>query len=204
MIAPPQVAFLVLLLGLLLAGCGGATATPRPVDTLLAPSETPSSLPPSGTQTPPAATLTLPAMPTPTAPTSSPTFTPASSVIPTTPAHTLTPNLPQAGLWHGGGDNLLLDFFIRIEAGKAFLIDIGILWEGRGECELNARYDVLIPVDENGFTMNYNTGDVAFELKGMPISSEVIQGVFTLNYRGCGDHQVNWRAVPKSGIGQRP
>jgi hypothetical protein len=108
------------------------------------------------------------------------------------------------GLWHGGGTSLLLDFYVNLRDGKAFITDVGILWGGRDECEVNARYDVLIPVDENGFTMNYNIGDISFQLTGTIESTEIIQGVFDLNYKGCGSHRITWRAVPKSGISQRP
>lgn len=201
-----SVACLVLVFGALLAGCSGSSTTPQIVDTVAAPSASPTSLPPSVTP--------LPSTPIPTETQSppSPTSPPPTDVLPptafpTTPVSSPLPtvgNLPLEGLWHGGGDNLLLDFFIRLQDGDAFLTDVGILWEGRDECELNARYDVQVPVDENGFTMNYNIGDVSFELSGTLESTEVFQGVFDLNLKGCGTHRITWRAVPKSGISQRP
>jgi hypothetical protein len=99
---------------------------------------------------------------------------------------------------------LLLDFFVRLMDGQAYIFDVGILWEGRDECELNARYDVLLPLNENGFTMTYSQSDITFELHGTVVSPVVIEGLLDLRYRGCGNHQIKWRAVPKSGLVQRP
>jgi hypothetical protein len=99
---------------------------------------------------------------------------------------------------------LLLDFFIRLMDGQAYIFDVGILWEGRDECELNARYDVLLPLDGNGFIMTYSQSDITFELHGSVVSPVVIEGLFDLRYRGCGSHQIEWRAVPKSGLVPRP
>jgi hypothetical protein len=113
------------------------------------------------------------------------------------PAPTLV-ELPLVGLWHGGGTNLLVDFYINAGDGKAFVSDVGILWQGRDECEVNARYQVQLPLDENGFTMSYDKDDIAFELYTTDVSPELILGVFDLRYRGCGEHTITWRAVPKT------
>jgi hypothetical protein len=130
-----------------------------------------------------------------------PTAAPATPVG--SPVPTLA-DLPLGGLWHGGGTDLLVDFFINDENGKAFVTDLGVLWQGRGECELNARYQVEVPLDENGFTISYNKDDVAFEFYTTEISPELIRGSFDLRYRGCGEHTIIWQAVPKTGISQRP
>lgn len=204
--ASSQVACLVLVFGVLLAGCTGTSTTPQIVDTVAVPSITSTSLPP--TSPPPSATpIPTETLPPPSSTSPPPTDIPLPTAVPATPTSSPIPtlgNLPLEGLWHGGGTNLLLDFFVSMSDGKAFISDVGILWVGRDECELNARYDVLVPVDENGFTMNYNIDDIAFELSGTLSSNEVIQGVLDLNYQGCGDHRITWRAVPKSGISQRP
>jgi hypothetical protein len=202
-----QVVCLVLVFGVLLAGCSGTSTTPQTVDTVTVPTATPTFLPPSATPLPSATPIPTETVPPPTPTLPPPTETPQPTAAPATPVSSLIPtlgNLPLEGLWHGGGTKLLLDFFVSISDGKAVLTNVGILWEGREECELNARYNVTVPIDENAFTMKYNVDEVAFQLSGTFASNEVVQGVLALNYQGCGDHRINWRAVPKSGISQRP
>lgn len=201
-----RVACLVMIVAIFLAGCR-SSATPAPVvNTVVASPATATALPAPATQPPP----TLP-LPSPTAapvlPTQPPTAAPPATVAPATPPGSPVPTLegPQLeGLWHGGGNNLLLDFFIALRQGVASLIDVGILWSGPGECELDARYTVEVPVDENGFSMTYNKDDVYFVLATTDVSPELILGTFYLRYKGCGEHRIAWRAVLKTGMGQRP
>lgn len=202
-----RVACLVLIVAVVLAGCGPA-ATPAPaMKTEIAPPVvvtfmlTDEVLPP--TMTPMPTQTLLPPSPTqpPAADTPIPTAAPATPAI--SPVPTLA-ELPLGGLWHGGGTDLLVDFFINTGNGDAFVSDVGILWQGHVECELNARYQVELPLDENGFKMSYNKDDIAFEFYTTQVSPELILGLFELRYKGCGEHTVTWRAVPKTGISQRP
>lgn len=201
-----RVACLVLIIAVFLAGCRPA-ATPAPrVDTPAAPPASATPLPPSATQPP----ATLPA-PSPTAlppsPTQPPTAAPLPSATSETPASSPVPTLENpfpGGLWHGGGDALLLDFFISLGDNAASVTNVGILWSGSGECELDARYTVDLPVGESGFSMTYNKDDIYFVLTATDISPELILGTFHLRYQGCGEHRITWRAVPKTGMSQRP
>ena len=111
-------------------------------------------------------------------------------------------NLPMAGVWTGGGTNLLVDFEVQIVAGQATVSNVGILWEGRGECELNARLDVSVPVDESGFVLNYIADDFSVVMNGALASSALFTGVLNIKLDDCGDHQVNWQAMPKPSAGQ--
>lgn len=198
-------ACLVLILAVLLAGCAGEATTP-PADTVVAPSATIAPPQPSATQPPPTA-LAPTQTPLPPAPTQPPADTPLPTAAPATPVSSPVPTLPDLqleGLWHGGGDDFLVDFFISGGADSALVSDVGILWHGQGECELNARYDVQLPLDENGFSMTYNKDDIYFFFSATEISPGLILGVFNLRYKGCGEHKINWRAVPKTGMSQRP
>jgi hypothetical protein len=162
---------------------------------------------PTDTPLPPAPTATLPSA------------TEAGSPVPT------QTNLPVAGIWTGGGTKLLISFNIQSGNDEATLSDIGILWEGHGECklilpdsdvilpcergifvpcELNIHLNVIVPVNENGFKMDYETDDFSVSLLGTIASSTRIIGVLKLKVEGCGSHQVSWRAVPKAGTGSAP
>lgn len=191
-----RVACLVLVYAVLFVGCGPAAATPPATDTAAPSAVTATAVPPSPTQPlttlPPPTQTPLPTPPAQQLPTDTPppTFTPVAPI--SSPVPTL-PGLPLNGRWHGGGTNLLVDFLI--EAGM--ISDVGILWQGRDECEVNARYQVQLPLDENGFKMSYNKDDIAFVFYTTEISPELILGVFDLRYRGCGEHTITWRAVPK-------
>jgi len=142
--------------------------------------------------------------------------TPVSSPVPT------LANLPVEGVWTGGGTNLLLSFNIQNRDGEATLSDVGILWEGEGgyiiptavdgdeiepyyiDCEVNTHLEVLVPVDENGFEMNYHTDEFSLVLSGIPTSNTVIEGILNLKVEDCGSHQVSWRAVPKASPSSSP
>jgi len=198
-----QVACLTLIVAVLLVGCGGTAATPEVVDTIVVPPESPTSLPPSATQPPPSPTMQPPtetqSPPTPTLP--PPTDTPPSAAATDTPASSPTPpqtNLPMEGVWTGGGTNLLVDFEVQNSANQVTVSNVGILWEGRGDCELNVRLDVSVPVDESGFVLSYIADEFSVVMNGTLASNTLFTGVINVKVDGCGDHKVNWQAVSKA------
>jgi len=201
-----QVACLTLIVAVLLVGCGGTAATPEMVDTIVPP-ESPTSPPPSATQPLPSPTTQPPtetqSPPTPTLP--PPTNTSLPTTAPETPTSSPVPpqaNLPMEGVWTGGGTNLLVDFEVQTSAGQATVSNVGILWEGRDECELNARLNVNTPVDEKGFILNYYADEFSVVMNGTLATSSLFTGVINIKVDECGDHKVDWQAVPKTGAGQ--
>ena len=210
----PQAARLTLatILVISLAGCGGAATTPAAVDTVSVPTAapeqaTPTSAPPTlppPTSPPPSATPLPPTVPAPTQmPPPEPTLPPPVATEASTPVPTLS-NLPVDGVWTGGGTKLLIDFVIQTSDGATTLSNVGIVWQGRNECDLNGRFDLSVPLNENGFVMNYNGDEVSFILSGTPSSSTVIEGVLNLKVEDCGSHRVPWRAIPKAGSSSAP
>lgn len=207
MINYPRVVCLTLLVTALLVGCGGTPATPAVVDTMVSPSEPPTSPPPSATPAPPTPTSQPPTetQPPPTSTLAPPIEQPTATVVPDTPASSpVTPQaeLPVEGVWTGGGTDLLLDFEIHSSSGQANLSHVGIVWVGRGECELNVRLDVSVPVNEGSFVMNYHTDEFSVVMKGSQETSSLMTGTVEIQVEGCGDHEINWRAMPKPGASQ--
>jgi hypothetical protein len=199
-----RVTCLVSVIGVLLAGCADVTSTAQTVETVAVPSATVISPPPSATQPLPSPTTQPPTetqtLPSPTLP--QPTDTIPPTAVPATPVSSPIPAsaiLPVEGVWGGGGTNLLLDFDVQISDGQATISNFGILWMGRRECELNVRLDVLVPLDESGFEMNYQADEFSVAMLGAPTSNSVITGVVNIKVEDCGSHQVNWRAVHKVG-----
>jgi hypothetical protein len=202
-----RVACLALIIAVLLAGCGGTAATPEIVDTVAVPPASPTSPSPSATMPPPSPTAPPPTKtqspPTPTLP--PPTETPPPAAAPETPVSSPAPtqaNLPIVGVWTGGGSNLLLDFEVQNSAGQATISNVGILWEGRDECELNVRLDVSVPVEDSGFELTYQADEFSLVMTGVPASSTRFLGVLNFRIDNCGDHELNWQAVPKPGASQ--
>ena len=106
------------------------------------------------------------------------------------------------GVWTGGGTDLLVDFEVHNSDGQATVSHVGILWVGRGECELNARLDVNVSIDENSFVMNYLGDEFSVVMNGIFKSSSLVTGVMNIKIEDCGDHDINWQAVPKTSISQ--
>lgn len=207
-----QVAYLTLallapILVISLASCGGTTATPAIVDTVSVPSATPILATPTSvapTMPLPSATPVPPTIPAPTqTPPPTPTLPPPTAAETSTTAPT-PGNLPVDGVWTGGGTKLLIDFMIQTSNGETTLSNVGIVWQGRNECDLNGRFNLSVPLNEDGFVMNYTSDEVTFILSGTPVSSTVIEGNLNLKVEDCGSHQVPWRAVPKAGAGSAP
>ena len=201
-----QVACLTLIVAVFLVGCGGTAATPAVVDTVVIPPESPTSPPPNATQPlpspttqPPTETLAFPSLTPPPTDTTLPTTAPATPV--TAPVSTQA-NLPVEGVWTGGGTDLLVDFEVHLNDGQANVANFGILWVGRGECELNVRLEVSVPIDESGFSMNYTGDDFSVVMNGALKTSSLITGVMNIQVEDCGNHQVNWQAVPKTSVSQ--
>lgn len=220
-----QVACLVSILVVLLAGCSPAASTP-PADTPAVPPATTAAPLLSATQplpTVPAPTQTpLPPSPTLPLPVDTPLSTALPTVAPATPVSSPVPpagDLPMAGMWTGGGTDLLVSFYIQSGGAEATLSNVGILWDGgyrfyevdTGDdepekvyylCEVNTQLDVLVPLDENGFELEYHGDEFSVIMRGTHVSSTVIDGVLILKVDRCGNHQVSWRAVPKMGASQ--
>jgi hypothetical protein len=205
-VARLTLAILALIFVFSLAGCGGA-ATTLAVDTVSVPTAppvqpTPTSAPPTlppPTSAPPSATPLPPTLPAPTA-----TLPPASTEPPPTETQTNAPappqsNLPVDGVWTGGGTRLLIDFVIQTGSGGTTLSDVGIVWQGHDECDLNGRFNLSAPFNENGFVINYNSDELTFILSGTPVSTTVIEGVLNFKVENCGSQQISWRAIPKAG-----
>jgi hypothetical protein len=200
-------ACLALIIAVFLVGCGGATATSETVDTVAVPSASPASPSPSATA-PPASPTTQP--PTVTQSPPKPTFTPptdtppppaASETLVSSPVPTQA-NLPVEGVWAGGGSNLLLNFEVQTSASQATISNVGILWEGRDECELNVRLKVSVLVEASGFELTYQADEFSLVMTGAPTSSSLFTGALKFHVDGCGDHKVSWQAVPKTSAGQ--
>jgi hypothetical protein len=198
-------AILALMLVLSLAGCASTATTPAAVDTVGVPTEapppaTPTSAPPTQppTSPPPSATPLPPTLPAPTeTPPPAPTLPPAATEAgPTAPS---VSNLPVDGVWTGGGTKLLIDFTIQTSDGTNTISNVGIVWQGHNECDLNGRFNISAPLNDNGFVLNYNSDEVTFILSGVPVSSSIIEGVLNLKVEDCGSHQIPWRAIPKTG-----
>jgi hypothetical protein len=84
------------------------------------------------------------------------------------------------GVWTGGGTDLLVDFEVQISAGQATVSNVGVLWEGRGDCEVNARLDVSVPVDESGFELEYYADEFSIVMSGTPASNSLITGTINV------------------------
>jgi len=203
----PQVARLTLVLIFVfsLAGCGGAATTPAAVDTVSVPTQAPvqpTSLPPTSappTSAPPSVTPLPPTLPPPTE-----TQPPASTEPLPTETQTNAPvptqsNLPVDGVWTGGGTKLLIDFVIQTGSGGTTLSDVGIVWQGHDECDLNGRFNVSAPLNENGFVIRYNGDELTFVLSGASVSSRIIEGILNFKIENCGSQQISWRAIPQAG-----
>jgi hypothetical protein len=206
-VARMTLAVLAVILVFSLAGCGGAATPPAAVDTVSVPTEAaepapPTSAPPTlppPTSLPPSATPLSPTLPAPTAtPPPVSTEPPPTETQANAPVPTLT-NQPVDGVWTGGGTKLLIDFVIQTSNGATTLSNVGIVWQGHNECDLNGRFNLSAPLNENGFVMNYHSDELTFTLSGTPVSSTVIEGLLNLKVEDCGSQQIPWRAIPKTG-----
>jgi hypothetical protein len=57
-------------------------------------------------------------------------------------------------------------------------------------------------MNEGGFVMNYTADEFSVSMTGKAVSSSLITGVMVIHVDECGDHTINWQAVPKTGLNQ--